>query len=505
MYLPCFLMLFISTKKNIKVILEVELYVEIYLEGDLMHTKIIATVGPASSSKEILGRLADAGVSIFRLNFSHGDKEFFTDVINSVRLIEKEKGKTLSIMQDLSGPKIRIGILPEDSYTVSIGDKFLLGSFQTPDDTYPYIPFEYDIILASLEVGNRLVLADGSLEFLVTQVLDEKRVLIESTGFGIITSRKGLALIDKFIPFPAITEKDKQDLLLGLELGVDAVAMSFVQTVDDVRELKNLLYQNNSKIPVVAKLERQNAIDNLDAIVAEADIIMVARGDLGVECALSSLPGIQKHIITTCNAMAKPVIVATQMLLSMVHNPTPTRAEVTDVANAVLDGADCVMLSEETAMGNYPVETVNYMRNIAQNAEEYLVKTRTLKTPEESSTPAQFLAYAACLLAEKRKTHSLAAHSLSGAAARQLSTCRPTQIIFALTPDNVVVHALNFSWGVYPVLVQDETELSHLIRVETYINSSMDIPIGAEIVITAGEPSPGAVNRGTNLVKIFRK
>jgi len=470
-----------------------------------MHTKIIATIGPASSSKEMLTRLAEAGVSVFRLNFSHGDKDFFTGVVASIRSIEKKMGKPLSILQDLSGPKIRIGILPEDKYTVSIGDKFLLSSFQKPDDVYPYIPFEYEVLLASLEVGDRLVLADGGLEFLVVQVFDEKRVLIESSGFGIITSRKGLALPGKSIALPAITEKDKQDLMLGLELGVDAVALSFVQTVEDIRELRAILDKHNSKLPIVAKLERQSAIDNLDGIVAEADVIMVARGDLGVECPLSSLPGIQKHIINTCNAMAKPVIVATQMLLSMVHNPVPTRAEVTDVANAVIDGADCVMLSEETAMGSYPVETVIYMGKIAQSAEDYLAKTRTLSTPDESSSPAQFLAYAACLLAEKSNAHSIAAHSLSGTAARQLSSCRPKQSIFVLTSDKRVLHELNFSWGVRPTLVKGEAELSHLIRVQDYLNLNEEIPVGAQVVITAGEPSPGVENCGTNLVKIFRK
>ena len=470
-----------------------------------MHTKIIATVGPASSSMEVLRNLAASGVSIFRLNFSHGDKDFFTEVVNSIRSIEKEMGKPISIMQDLSGPKIRIGVLPEDKYAVSIGDKFLLGSFQMPDDAYPYIPFEYEILTSSLELGDRLVLADGGLEFSVVEVFENNRVLIESSGFGIITSRKGLALPGKSIPLPAITEKDKQDLLIGLALGVDAVAMSFVQTVEDVRELRNILFQHGAKLPIVAKLERQNAIDNLVAIVAEADIVMVARGDLGVECPLSSLPGIQKNIIRTCNSMGKPVIVATQMLLSMVHSAVPTRAEVTDVANAVIDGADCVMLSEETTVGDYPVETVVYMRQIAQEAEAYLVKTRTLRTPEESSSPAQFLAYAACLLAEKSNAHSLAAHSLSGSAARQISSCRPKQMVFALTSDDIALHTLNFSWGVHPILVKNETESSHLIRVQNYINESENIPVGAQVVVTAGEPSPGAVNSGTNLVKIFKK
>ena len=265
----------------------------------------------------------------------------------------------------------------------------------------PSLPFDNQQLLNDMTPGDRLVLADGGLQFRVRERLPDGRALIEALGNGIVTSRKGLALPGKTVALPALTDKDRKNLAVGLELGVDAVAVSFVQSAEDIRQVKSLLRAAGRALPVVAKLERRNAVENLDAVLAETDMVMVARGDLGVECPLPELPALQKRIIRACNAASKPVVVATQMLLSMVNSPVPTRAETTDVANAVLDGADCVMLSEETAMGNYPVETVAYMRQIAAEAESYLLETRELVEPEAGSGPPEFLAYAACLLAEK--------------------------------------------------------------------------------------------------------
>ncbi len=470
-----------------------------------MRTKIIATVGPASSSRERLAALAEAGVSVFRLNFSHGDIDFFRRVVADIRAIEAARKLPLTIMQDLPGPKIRIGKVPGDTLTVAKDDVLLLGEGPRPGDDVPCLPFEHCELLRDLHPGDRLVLADGGLQFLVREREPDGRLRIAAQGDGIITSRKGLALPGKSLALPALTANDRDNLKLGLELGVDAVAVSFVQTAEDIRQVKALLREARSRIPVVAKLERQNAVDNLAAILAETDMVMVARGDLGVECPLPELPALQKRIIRACNLASKPVIVATQMLLSMVNSPAPTRAETTDVANAVLDGADCVMLSEETAMGNYPVETVAYMRRIAAAAEAYLLENRDLVEPEAKSGPPEFLAYAACLLAEKTGANALVAHSMSGASARLLSACRPGQTVHALTPDPVVLRALNFSWGVQPHSVAEDPEVSHLLRVERFIASSPLFPLGEDVVITAGEPSPGRPSRGTNLVKIYRK
>ena len=332
------------------------------------------------------------------------------------------------------------------------------------NDEFPYIPFDHPEIFAELEQGDRLVLADGTLQFRVVEHREDGLFKLEANNNGIVTSRKGLALPGKSIPLPALTEKDKKDLVDGLALGVDAVALSFVQSPEDIREAKSIIRSHSDRdIPVIAKLERRNAVDRLDAILKEVDIVMVARGDLGIECPLPELPAMQKRIIRACNRAAKPVIVATQMLLSMVSSPSPTRAETTDVANAVLDGADCVMLSEETAMGNYPVETVQFMSEIASKAEELMAETRRIAEPENDGT-----------------TH-------------------------ALTPDVTSLKALNFSWGVLPHQVGNDN-VGHLARAERFIASSSLFGLGEDVVITAGQPTSSSPQpRGTNLVKIYRK
>ena len=474
-----------------------------------MRTKIVATIGPATCEAEKIAKLAEAGVSVFRLNFSHGDPEFFRKVISAIREVEKNIGRPLTIMQDLPGPKIRIGLLPEGKFLLQQGDLLTLGRERQEKEDLPFIPFDHPTILASLVVGDVLVLADGGLRFEIVEKVADERFTMKALDNGTISSRKGLALPGKSIALPAITANDRERLAVGMELGVDAVAISFVQTVKDVLDIKALLRSyGRDDLPVVAKLERQNAaVDNLEEIVEAADVIMVARGDLGVECPMPSLPALQKHIIQTCNRLGKPVIVATQMLMSMVNSPVPTRAEVTDVANAVLDGADCVMLSDETAAGNYPVEAVQYMRQITDEAEKYLLANEGLRAPKDEKDTSRFLAYTACLLAKSVSAKSIVAHSVSGGAARMLAECRPPQTIYALTHSSVVEHALNFVWGVQPFfLAPADSSFSHARRTQNWIAASDLFPLGEDVVITAGEYAPGveAVRR-TNVVKIYHK
>lgn len=471
-----------------------------------MKTKIVATIGPASNSKEKLKALAAAGVSVFRLNFSHGGASDFVKIINYIREVEAELGRPITIMQDLSGPKIRLGVVPENTIQVSKGMHLLLGPSAKRVEEMAYLPFDHEVILESLEPGDRMVLADGGLQFIVQQRRGDGLVLLEADNDGIVTSRKGLALPGKATKVRALTEKDKKDLADGLALGVDAVAISYVQTADDVREAKALIAESGRRVPVVVKLERQSAVDNLEAILAETDIVMVARGDLGVECPLPKLPALQKYIINACNQASKPVIVATQMLLSMVNNPAPTRAETTDVANAVLDGADCVMLSEETAMGSFPVETVQYMRKITSEAEKLLLHNRKLEEPDSDKGIPEFLAYSACLLADKAQAQAIVSHSVSGAAARQVSARRPSQEIYALTPEPSTIKALNFAWGVTPVFVgKEHLGQTHLERAEEFIDHSADFKPNDCAVITAGQIRDSATPRGTNMVKIYWK
>ena len=473
-----------------------------------MRTKIVATIGPASNNRTVLSKLIEEGVRIFRLNFSHGDSSMFVDLIKLIRELEASYSVPLTIMQDLAGPKIRIGNLRgEAALNVVQGDILLLGPTSHYTDEAPYIPFDQEDILRDLEAGDRLVLADGTLQFKVKSRREDGLCEIEANNAGIITSRKGLALPGKQVNVPALTEKDKKDLRDGLKLGVDAVALSFVQTPEDIREAKAIIRAEGDRdIPVVAKLERRNAYDRLDAILEEVDIVMVARGDLGVECPLPELPAMQKRIIRACNKAGKPVIVATQMLLSMVSSPSPTRAETTDVANAVLDGADCVMLSEETAMGKFPVETVHVMNEICTQAEALLYERERLDAPGADRTIQDFLAYTACLLAAKVKAKGLVIHSVTGRSARLIATRRPDQPIYALTPDQVVLKALNFTWGVLPNAVAHSEEVNHLSTAEQFIRSSSQFFEGEDFIVTAGQPTTtGDYVKGTNLVKIFRK
>lgn len=471
-----------------------------------MRTKIVATIGPASNTKERLKALAEAGVSVFRLNFSHGSASDFVKIIGYIREVEKELDRPITIMQDLSGPKIRLGVVPEGSIQVSTGMTLLLGPSDKRIDEMAFLPFDHEVILESLEPGDNMVLADGGLQFKVKERRGDGLVLLEAQNEGIVTSRKGLALPGKATKVRALTDKDKKDLKEGLALGVDAVAISYVQTADDVKEAKALMLEYGRIVPIVVKLERQSAVDNLKDILMETDIVMVARGDLGVECPLPLLPALQKKIIRACNQASKPVIVATQMLLSMVNNPAPTRAETTDVANAVLDGADCVMLSEETAMGNFPVETVRYMRKITTEAERLLLENRKLEEPDSNKGIPEFLAYSACLLANKAHATAIVSHSLSGSSARQVSSRRPHQRIYALTPDPITIKALNFVWGTTPVSVDKfHVEKSHLERAEEFIDHSPDFKPNDCAVITAGQLRDEATPRGTNLVKLYWK
>lgn len=467
-----------------------------------MKTKIIATLGPACDSSGKLSQLIDAGARIFRLNFSHSDASGFVEIISLIRQLEIKHGVPITILQDLSGPKIRIGTLEEGAITFAKGGKAYLGPRKPAALEIPYLPFDRHEILDSLEEDDRLVLADGTLQFTV-HAKAPGGFIIEAANSGLVTSRKGLALPGKSVKLPALTEKDKKDLVDGMRLGVDAVALSYVQTPEDILEARAIIKEAGRNIPICAKLERQNAVDRLDEILAVADIIMVARGDLGVECPMPQLPTMQKRIITACNRANKPVIVATQMLLSMVNNPVPTRAETTDVANAVLDGADCVMLSEETAMGNYPVETVAFMAHIAGEAESLLFERQSASRREVDFTP-DFLAYCACLLADKENAQAIIAHSMSGSSGRSLASQRPRQPLFVLTPDHTVLRHLNFSWGVTPCLAEENMP-GHLERAEFFIDSSPRFKPGHRVVITAGQPRYGEPPRGTNLVKIYTK
>jgi pyruvate kinase len=473
-----------------------------------MRTKIVATLGPASSNHETMKAMVEYGVRIFRLNFSHSDAAAFLPTVQIIRGLESELGQPLTVMGDLCGPKIRIGEVDGSPVQVNKGDFVTLGLPDMKDkaECLPFIGLDMPELLLGLAPDMPVSLSDGMLQFRVTRVCVKDRLFeMEAKNSGVLTSRKGIAFPGKFHPMPALTAKDRKDLHEGLDIGLDAVALSFVQTLDDIRDIRSEIDRHGVWIPVVAKIERQNAVDNLASILELTDAVMVARGDLGLECPLAAVPVIQKKIIRACRHAQKAVIVATQMLLSMVKNPLPTRAEAADVANAMLDGADCVMLSEETAMGNYPVEAVRFMSEIAANAEPYYIeRSQGPLPPKKEKNPTKYLAYAACLLADNTESAALVTHSTSGATARLLSSRRPAQTIHALTTDPRVVKDLNFFWGVNPHLV-DTTIPGHLERAEKFVHGSPLFKDGQSVVITAGQPTPGQTQVHTNEVKIYYK
>lgn len=460
--------------------------------------------------KDVMGAMIDRGVRIFRLNFSHADAAFFKPVVATIRELEDEKGFPLTVMADLCGPKTRIGAVEGSPLEIQKGTMALLGPPEMRGEAaggQVYIELAVPELLDGLAEGEPVYLSDGMLHFEITRVVRKNELYeMRAHNGGILTSNKGIAFPEKIHPMPALTDKDRVDLAGALDIGVDAVALSFVQTREDIEEAKELIRKAGHWVPVVAKLERKRALDNIESIVATADAVMVARGDLGVECSLMTLPVIQNRIIRACRHQQKAVIVATQMMLSMVNNPVPTRAEATDVGNAVLDGADCVMLSEETAIGSYPVETCGFIQGIAQNAEEYyLQRLDGPFHPSKERNIVKYMAYSACLIAEQAEGKALVSHSTSGSTARLLSSRRPSQHIYALTPDERVVRWMNFFWGVLPRAV-DPSAGTHTERALQFVRDCEDFEPGDGVVVTSGQAMPpGQTETKTNTIRLFYK
>ncbi len=475
-----------------------------------MHIKIIATIGPSSSSYEVLKEMVMLGVTIFRLNFSHNTPKGFIPIFDTLRKIERETKIPVTIMGDLSGPKIRIGEVKDSPLYMGKGYKAILGledlRQKYEDREIPFLGIKVKEALKGLDIGMKAILSDGVPVFKVEEVLEKHRVyLLDVESGGTVSSHKGINFPGKHISLPALTEVDKKNLHEAMELGIDSFALSFVQNKQDIVDIKNEVKKHDRFVPVIAKLERANAVEHLEEILEIADGIMVARGDLGLECPLSSLPVIQKRIINACKKYHKPAIVATQMLLSMVHNPLPTRAETTDVANAIMDGTDCVMLSEETAVGSYPLEVIKIIREIAENTEEFMLERQKepLK-PQNETDLGSYLAYSACLVANYAEAKGIACHSSSGKTARLISSCRPKQKIYGLTPNKEVIKYLNFMWGVVPILSNAEIP-SHLRRVEEFVQDSNLFLSGDKVVITSGQPTPGQKEKHTNQIKVYYK
>jgi pyruvate kinase len=459
-------------------------------------TKIVCTIGPATSSPEQLRQLIIAGMDVARLNFSHGDHESHRRVIRNLRRLSADLAKETGILQDLRGPKIRVGQLPDAGVELEVDATVNLVSRDTSEPGT--LPIQYSHLLEDVEPGNRILLADGSVELQVIEKQSDHLVCRVLVG-GEVHSRKGVNLPSSPLRIAAFTDKDRKDLELGLEEKVDFVALSFVRHEHDLEPVREILDRQDLPPMLIAKIERPQALDRLDAILTGVGGIMVARGDLGVEMPLAEVPMIQKRLIRAARNSGKPVITATQMLRSMVESPRPTRAEAADVANAVLDGTDAVMLSEETATGRYPVEAVQVLDRICRQTEPYLEMESLLKDPISDLLPPVQTAVSrsACWLARDIEAKAIVAFTASGSTARTVSRFRPPQPVIGLTHRPATKRQLSLSWGVSPVEVENLADTDEMFAAATsWILKNNIARKGDRIILTAGIPIgvPGTTN-----------
>jgi pyruvate kinase len=475
--------------------------------------KIICTIGPASDSPEVLDRLIESGLDAARLNFSHGSHESHARAIRTIREVSARRGAAVAIIQDLQGPRIRVGDVPGGALEVVVGQRVRLrtamlrngaqfGARARADSGDAEIPVTYPHLIQDVRPGARILIDDGLIELVANRVHEGAIECTVVTG-GRIGSQKGVNLPGTAISAPALTEKDREDLAFGLAQGVDYVALSFVRGAGDVLEAKRLIAESGKDVPVIAKIEREEAVSALEAILAHADGVMIARGDLGVELGPEGVPVLQKRIIEAANRCNRLVITATQMLESMTIHPRPTRAEASDVANAIFDGTDAVMLSGETSVGRHPVETVRVMDRIIRAAEQG-VEPGVVRERRSVRYPVAFpeaICTAAASAAEAVEASAIVAFSESGSTARLMSKQRPGAPIIGLTPFEDVRRRMALYWGVIPhTMTQREHTDERVREAERRLKEEGLAKAGQRIVILSGTRvgEPG----GTNLMKL---
>lgn len=466
-------------------------------------TKIVCTIGPSTSAEWVMKELLKAGMNVARINFSHGTHKEHASYIKTLRQVSKQTGLPLAIMQDLPGPKNRIGKLRKGTVELKENSSFILTTKEILGDErivsvgLPGLP-------QCVKPGDMIFLDDGTIKLRVTST-GKTDVYCQVVAGGSLAEEKGINIPGIKWDVPTITEEDWEHLVFGLRHGVDFIALSFIREADDVFKVRNFLKKKKGAPGIIAKIERREALDNLEEILAAADGAMVARGDLGVEIPIQRVPIVQKEIIQRCNQLGKPVIVATQMLESMVNAPHPTRAEVTDVANAIFDGADAVMLSEETAIGNYPLEAVSMMAQIAMEAEAALPYEEILANKGKDLQPQtdDAISYAACHIANQLGAAAIIAFTFSGSTARRVSKYRPRVPILAITPNRSTQRQLSLSWGVHALQIPEPSNISTLFsrgaRVARRTGMARE---GDLVVITGGIPI--GVPGSTNLLKVER-
>jgi pyruvate kinase len=456
-------------------------------------TKIVCTIGPASQSVDTLVKLIEAGMDVARLNFSHGTREQHREVIENLKEASRRTGEHTTILQDLSGPKIRTGRLKEKSVEIPTGGAF---TFTTRDifGDATIVSTTYQLLPRDIHVGDSILVDDGKMSFTVVAISDTD-VRCTVVNGGILTDKKGMNLPGVKVSVPSFTEKDVKDLRFGLANDIDYVALSFVRSVRDIRSLRDFLVKEAPKgkrIPVVAKIERGEAVEDISSIIGEADVVMVARGDLGVELPPEDVPIIQKMVVRLCNEAGVPVIVATQMLESMIESPRPTRAEANDVANAVLDGADAVMLSAETSVGRFPVEAVLTMDRIIRKAEIRYQPHLDIARPSGAGEFTMFdaIGRAACVIANEIDAKAIVVITHSGFSAINTAKYRPRAPILAITGRDKILRRLNLVWGVRGIIVPDfvvDTDTAFK-RINDELRKLDYVQSGDYVIYTAGLP-----------------
>jgi pyruvate kinase len=474
------------------------------IEHSQKRTKIVATVGPACETYDKLLALVKAGVNVFRLNFSHGAYDNKLEIINHIRKINKQEPYNIAILGDLQGPKLRVGDLEGGSLELKEGDEIILTT-EKMVGTKEKIYVSYKNLATDVKPGERIFFDDGKMEVELIKTLNDKEVLIRVSLGGTLLPKKGVNLPDSELTMPSLTPKDIEDLEFIIDNNLDWVALSFVRKAIDITDLKKRIKAKNSKLKVIAKVEMPEALKNIRDIIVESDGIMIARGDLGVEVPIEQVPIIQKDLIRKCMHRAKPVIVATQMMESMMERTKPNRSEVTDVANAVLEGADAVMLSGETAMGDYPTLVVEMMSKIILEVENTVYdydRDDILKPqPHSPSFLSDAICYSACKLAQDTGASALIGMTQSGYTGFMLSSYRPKSPLYIFSKEKTLINQLSLSWGVRAFYYDEEESLDDIIFDELEILKQRGFIKAGDIVVNTGS-TPVDLHLPTNVVKI---
>lgn len=466
-------------------------------------SKIVATIGPASRNKEMLTKLVKAGANVFRMNFSHGTHDDHKQVIDMLNEVNEELGTNVCLLQDLQGPKIRCGMVENDGVIINPGDALVITTEEMLGNSQK-ISTIYKAIVNDVKPGDKILIDDGNVELEVKEVRDNEVHTTIIHG-GVLKSRKGINLPDSKVSAPSLTEKDILDLEFGMLFDIEWVALSFVRTADDIKELRRRLNEKGVNSKIVAKIEKPEAIENIDEIIAATDAIMVARGDLGVEIPMERVPLEQKRMVKKCNRLGKPVIIATQMMESMIKNPRPTRAETNDVANAIMDGADAVMLSAESASGDFPVEAVQSMSRIIQEVERSMnnIYNKYQDKEKELSSTRQndLLVRAACRLGESTKAKAIVGMTKSGYTGYRIAMHRPKSKIFLFTNNKYLLRQISLIWGVNGFYFDQQENIDETLdAIEKQLVKEGYLEKGDIFITTASMPAHWQGH--TNMLKI---